>query len=166
MNGSIFDILGGVTSVVGLVGSFSGFISWLYERKSKNKLIKENSRRIWSDISKIRGLMSDLEKDSNSKVIDTGKLQAIGKLSNMLRDLIKEACQAEKRLDIKTVKSWRKLGKLGSEWQEQLALSVLLSEELDAADLESIPDLYGSWDEVPDTHPASAKRHSTTPKEN
>jgi hypothetical protein len=160
MTSNFLDLVGEIVTVLGIIGSCSGFISWAYERRIKRRLEKESCRRVWSDISKIRGLMSDLEKDSHPEFVDAGKLRAIGKLSNMLRDLIREACLQEGDLDIKKIKAWRKLGKLGSDWQEHLAFGVLLSDEIDYTELESMSDMFGSWDEISVEHLASAKRHA------
>lgn len=62
-----------------------GLLPYFLERRRRRRLEDDQRRRVWAEISKVRGLMSDIEKDSSP---GAGALQAAGKLSNTLRDLI------------------------------------------------------------------------------
>ena len=79
-----------------------GLLPYLLERRRRRRLEDDQRRRVWAEISKVRGLMADIESDPNA---GPGALQAIGKLSNALRDLIHEACRMEPTLDLATVRS-------------------------------------------------------------
>lgn len=137
-----------------IVGLCLSTFSWVWERRTRKRLEDERQRRIWSDISKVRGLMTDLEKDEAPSSRGEGRLQAEGKLSIMLRDLIREACLAERGLDLETVSRWRAAGKLGSDWQEHLATMLLTSNEL--GPLPPGARGYARADELPSGHAMKA----------
>jgi len=100
--------------------------------------------------------MSDLEKDDEKAHLSPGINQAVGKLTFMYRDLLREALTLEKKPCIETIHNWRKVGKLGSDWQQQMALSMLLSEEIEVQKIELIEGDYGKADELPTSHAHSA----------
>lgn len=145
-----------LAACAGAIGAVVAGLSWFFERKTRRRLELENKRRIWTDISKVRGLMTDLEKDAEKFDAEPGRMQAIGKLSFMMRDLIRDACMAEKQMSIDTVRRWRRVGKLGSDWQEQLALNVLQAEEIDPSIAAELPLSYGGVDELSESNPANA----------
>lgn len=132
-----------------------GLLPYFLERRRRRQLEDDQRRRVWAEISKVRGLMSDIERDTKP---GDGTLQAVGKLSNTLRDLIHEACQMEPRLDLATVRKWRATGRLASDWQEQLALQMLHAEEVPQDDVDGLIRTHGDGDELPADHPMSAHR--------
>lgn len=132
-----------------------GLVPYFLERRRRRRLEDDQRRRVWAEVSKVRGLMSDIEKDTGP---GAGALQAAGKLSNTLRDLIHEACKLEPRLDLATVRKWRATGRLASEWQEQLALQMLHVEEVPQGDVDRLMRMHGDADELPAEHPMSARR--------
>ncbi len=132
-----------------------GLLPYFLERRRRRRLEDDQRRRVWAEISKVRGLMSDIEKDSSP---GAGALQAAGKLSNTLRDLIHEACKMEPKLSLATVRKWRATGRLASDWQEHLALQMLHAEEVPRGDEDGLMRTYGNADELPAEHPMSARR--------
>jgi hypothetical protein len=151
-----FNIIAGIASILGLIGTAIGFVSWLLERRARRQLEAEAKRKAWSQISKVTGLMTDLEKDLGKREGYDSILQAEGKLSFMLRDLIKDVCSAEAPVSVETIKAWRTVGKLASDWQERLALSLLLTDEIEPAGLQSLGQKYQNADELPEAHPCHA----------
>lgn len=141
-----------------IAGGLTPTVAWYWERRTRRRLESERQRRIWSDISKIRGLMVDLEKDELPDAHGEGRLQAVGKLTMILRDLIREASLAEKNYTPETIARWRAVGKLGSDWQEHLALMLLSTQEIGDTQkcFEELRDKYGSTEELPDNHPMQA----------
>jgi len=152
-----FNIIAGICSIIGLAGSIVGFFSWFSEREKRRKLEMEAKRKVWSDISKVTGLMSDLEKDLADKGSRNGVLQAVGKLSFMLRDLLKEVSLLEKQFTLKDIIQWRNIGKLASDWQEKIALMLLSTDEIDDELLDEEFKKFRDWDALPETSPAYAQ---------
>ncbi|WLE98128.1 MAG: hypothetical protein QTN59_04670 [Candidatus Electrothrix communis] len=125
-----FSIIAGAASVL-------SFAAFLYEKLARRQAKLEETRRIWSEISKVKGIMGDVEKDIHSTGSSKRALQAHGALAILLRDLLKEAAQREKRFSLSTIRQWRGTGKLSSDWQEKLALTLLLTEEIDDEELKN-----------------------------
>jgi hypothetical protein len=145
------------TIVAALVAGLLGLVPWWLERGRRSRLENEIRRRTWSDISKIRGLMLDLEKDHEAGLGGANALQAEGKLTIMLRDLLREACNNEPELSLATVRKWRASGKLGSDWQQELVLVLLHADEMSDAELKALGSRYGDIDELPDGHAMKAR---------
>ena len=150
------DLLYQVAAIATVLGFVSSSAAWLWERRNRRRLETENQRRIWSEISKVRGIMSDLEKDEGSGPYAVGRLQAVGKLTIMLRDLLREASLAEKSFDLDTIESWRAVGKLASDWQEQMALMLLPTDKINRHVADVLRPKYGSADELPIGHSMQA----------
>ncbi len=134
-----------------------GLLPYFLERRRRRRLEDDQRRRVWVEISKVRGLMADIEKDASP---GAGTLQAAGKLSNALRDLIHEACTMEPKLDLSTVRKWRATGRLASDWQENLALQMLHAEEVPQSDAERLMTAHSDADDLPAAHPMSARRET------
>ncbi|WP_419843045.1 hypothetical protein [Candidatus Poriferisodalis sp.] len=148
--------MSGVADIwVPLLAAALGLVPYVLERRHRRRLEDDQRRRVWADISRIRGLMSDIERDSTP---GPGALQAAGKLSDALRGLIHEACRLERRLDVATVRKWRATGRLASDWQEQLAMQMLHAEEVPQGDVDRLMKAHGNTDELPAEHPMSARR--------
>jgi hypothetical protein len=153
-----FSAVAGIASIVGLLGTAVGLVAFLFERRSRQNLEREHQVLVWSNISKITGLMSDLEKDAamSTEPVGTarcpGTLQAIGKLTFMLRDSLREAVLAEKDFSLETIANWRTVGKLASDWQERLARTLLTSNQLGVGAAAS--NAFRNWDALEQDHPA------------
>lgn len=145
------------TIIAAIVAGMLGLVPWWLERDRRNKLVDEMRRRIWSDISKVRGLMIDLEKDHDAGLGGPSALQAEGKLTIMLRDLLREACNNEPNLSLSTVRKWRACGKLGSDWQQELVLMLLHADEMGDEELTALGSRYGALDELPEGHAMKAR---------
>lgn len=146
------DFISLISNSFGIIASVLAIGSWLWERTLRQRIEAEGKRRIWAEISKVRGLMADMEKDELDPTKGIGRQQAVGKLTFMLRDLLREACIAEKNISVDKILLWRKVGKIGSDWQEQIALNLLLTEEISEAEADKIASKFSHWDELPDDH--------------
>ena len=146
------DFISLISNSFGIIASVLAIGSWLWERTLRRRIEAEGKRRIWAEISKVRGLMADMEKDELDPSKGIGRQQAVGKLTFMLRDLLREACIAEKNISVDKILLWRKVGKIGSDWQEQIALNLLLTEEISEVEADKIASKFAHWDELPDDH--------------
>ena len=150
----------GATDIwVPLLVAALGLLPYFIERRRRRRLEDNRRRRVWAEISKVRGLMSDIERDPDP---GPGALQAAGKFSNTLRDLIHEACTLEPKLDVDTVRKWRATGRLASDWQEQIAMQMLHPEEIRVDEIDVLMSTHGDGDELPAEHPMSARRDEPT----
>lgn len=147
----IFNLLAGACSIISIV-------LWYVERKKRYEVEREEKRRIWSEICKVKALMGGLERgcdniDDNS--IQKGVLQVHGKLAFMLRDLFREAVNKERILSLETVRLWRKVGKISSDWQERIVLNLMLSEDIRMSETidKEILNKYSDWDTIDREHP-------------
>lgn len=140
---------------VPLLAASLGLLPYFMERHRRQRIEDHQRRRAWAEISKVRGLMSDVEQDGEP---GPGALQAIGKLSIMLRDLLQEACALEPKLDYAVVQKWRASGRLASDWQERLVLELLHEDEIPAEAVDRLRTLHSDGDELPAEHPMSARR--------
>lgn len=134
--------------IAAILTLFVAIIPWRIERRIRKKTERESRRQLWSNISKVRGLMVDLERGDAE-----GVNMATGKLSFMMRDLIYEACRTEPHLTAKTIQRWRGIGKLGSDWQEHLALMTLQSDEIDDDSIDGLSEKYRNMSVLPPGHP-------------
>jgi len=141
------------SSLISILVAIVSAVSWGVERRKRTSERRERQRQLWSNLSKVKGLMADLEKLPADDGLDFGRHQAVGKLTFMFRDLAHEVLSLEADPTEKTIRAWRHVGKIGSDWQEQCFLNLLLSEEITAKDSSfSASDA----DELPANHPMSA----------
>lgn len=120
------------------------------ERRRRQRLEADRRRQTWATISKVVGLMTDLERKD-----DTGVKMAIGKLSFMMRDLIRDACSEEPTMDINKVREWRELGKLSSDWHEYLAIMCLQGDELTGERASELKNHFSNISALPTDHEMS-----------
>ena len=99
-------------------------------------------------------ISGSLEKEGADSGVDFGKHQAVGKLTFMYRDLVNEAISLEKKPSMETIKKWRRVGKIASDWQESCFVNCLLTSELFDGDMANIT--LQKSDELPANHPMSA----------
>jgi hypothetical protein len=126
------------------------------ERRERKNLERKAQILVWSDIAKLRGLMTDLEKNVGEDGLDFGKHQAVGKLTSMYRDKIRQVYELSPTIAPSDVQAWRKSGKIASNWQEACFWEAFPQDSLKAHDITE-PSLFSSLDELPDTHSMAAK---------
>lgn len=144
-----------VSAAISILVAAISTASFVTEKRKRKSEIKEHQRQIWNNISKVRGLMSDLEKQLSQDGVDYGKHQAVGKLTFMFRDLAAQAISIEENPTIDTIKAWRNAGKIASDWQEACFINCLLTNELLKPD--QTTNIVCRSDELPPDHPISAK---------
>lgn len=130
-----------IVSVLGSLASIIGFGIALIQTKKLRALELENNRKTWSQISTVKGIMEDLEHNDPQ--------QAIGKVFEQFRYLLKEAVMQEQNFSVVTIKKWRKVGKLSSMWQEHQAFQLMQTNELKEEDIEQIAAEHAAWNEDP-----------------
>lgn len=141
-------MLDSAAQIATLVSLLVATVSWALERRLRKRQEVDSRRQIWSNISKVRGLMVDLERNDPD-----GINMATGKLSFMMRDLIQEACKSEPNFSAKTIAQWRKVGKLSSDWQEHLAVMLLDMSEVSDDSLAQLSDRFSNISILPQGHP-------------
>lgn len=136
------DTLMIVLSALGSLASVIGIAVAIIQTKKLRTLKLENKRKTWSQISTTKALMEDLEhKDST---------QALGKVFEQYRFLLREAVMQEEKFTIKTIKLWRKTGKLSSLWQERQALHLIQTCEISEKEVDQLEKEFMFWDENTD----------------
>lgn len=144
-----------VLGCLGSMASIASIIIYFYQRKQIRSLELQNERTIWKQIAASKALMRHLEREDVH--------QAYGLACEQFRDLIKEASLIEKVFDIKTIKLWRKAGKLSSDWQERQSLMLLSTAAINKAITLSQEELslkieIAQYDDTPDDHPIAKLR--------
>jgi len=131
--------------IIGII-SITISLIYIYIQNKKLKHIElERERKIWSQISTTKSLMEDLENNDPT--------QAIGKVFEQFRFLLKEAVLLEKNYSLKTVKKWRAVGKLSSLWQERQAIQLLRTREIDLEESKELNEAHILWDENAEQSP-------------
>ena len=102
----------------------------------------ETRRKTWSQISTTKALMEDLENNDAK--------QAVGKVFEQFRFLLREAIILENKFNVETIKKWRSTGKLSSQWQERQALQLLETREINAQEAKELEPEHRIWDELPE----------------
>lgn len=149
-----FNLIVGVTT---LITAFISIVGWIYEFKKRKKLQQLDKIHIWSQISKTKGIMNDIEKGLVNEPNDKYLLQSHAGLVMVLRDLFEKAILAEKDFSINTIELWRTSGKTSSDWQEKIVLTLADSNGLNGIK-EEYKNKYGYWDELDSEHPAYSQR--------
>jgi hypothetical protein len=148
----VFNLASGIASILGFV---IAVVFWWLERRARLKTLADVRRRVWAELSKVKELLGDLEKDIADGEFGHrhGIFQAHGELTFMFRDLLKDAIKLEPDFSSKTIGQWRRTGKLSSNWQEKIAWHLALTEEV--IDCPTNP-AYAIWDELPTNHPVAS----------
>jgi hypothetical protein len=125
----------------------------------------EKKLKIWTQISSIKAMMRLLE----AQKIET----SYGLVCEQFRDWLREAVLLEKDFSIETIKLWRRVGKLSSDWQEYQAAQLLSSPPTQQADGiarvdEGLAVPLSQFDTTPPDHliataPANPLRPTTIP---
>ena len=109
------------------------------------KLKDMQKRRLWLYLSSTKSMMSDCERGLGNDILWR-------RLGLQFRMLLSESVLMEKDFSIKTIRLWRKTGKLSSEWQEHLALQLLNTSEIKEEDAEELDEIYSNWTATPHDH--------------
>ncbi|MCZ4291942.1 hypothetical protein [Hoeflea alexandrii] len=157
----IIEIAAQVATIFAL---FLAIIGFFKERRIRKELQYRAKVLVWSDIAKIRGLMTDLEKPCDEG-FDYGKHQAVGKLTSMYRDKIRQVYELSPNVTPNDIQLWRKSGKIASDWQEGCFWEVFPQGNLDSV---ATYNKFSAVDELPETHsmaakPVEANRSSSEP---
>ena len=136
------DTLMIILSALGSLASVIGIAVAIIQTKKLRTLKLENKRKTWSQISTTKAIMEDLEHQDS--------LQALGKIFEQYRFLLREAVMQEDKFTIKTIKLWRKTGKLSSLWQERQALHLIQTCEINEKEVEQLEKEFMLWDEDTD----------------
>lgn len=146
------DFVSQFLTIIASVFAIVGF----WERKTRKELERRAQSIVWSDIAKLRGLMTDLEKPLSAAGEDYGKHQAVGKLTSMYRDKVKEVYEVTPKVSPNDVKLWRATGKIASDWQEACFWETFPSDLLTSSE-DNIQIMLSKVDELPETHHMAAK---------
>lgn len=143
------DIILAILSVLGFViAIYQTYIAIVQTRKSQ-KLEKQRELNLWNQIASMKAMMRHLERKDVH--------QAYGLVCEQFRNLLKQAAFEEKDFNVKTIKLWRRVGKLSSDWQERQALMLLdtkgIEEAINNPELSAnIPISPSTFDDPPENH--------------
>lgn len=107
----------------------------------------ERQRHLWALIASSKALLRHLERQDVH--------QAYGLASEYFRQLLRDAIILEEKLSIETIKEWRKVGKLSSDWQERQAYMLLTTEEIRRSKASDLPEQLSSFDQPSPGHPVA-----------
>ena len=147
--GTSLDFAQTYSDIIGYLGFFGALIGWLYQwkRASDNKQIE--LRGLWEDLSVIKAVMGEIEQaDSKTKRMPYEIYQAHGELAILFRSVLTRIISKEPKMTLETINKWRKVGKLGSDWQQKCAMAILLSDELTKKELDEIDEKYSTWEQL------------------
>jgi len=146
------------SDIIGYIGFFGALIGWLYQwkRSADNKQLE--LRGLWEDISVIKEVMGEIEKaDSKAKKMPYEVYQAHAELSILFRSVLTRIISKEPKMTLETIEKWRKVGKLGSDWQQKCAMAILLSNELTKKELDLIDEKkYSTWEQLNHNSPLAS----------
>lgn len=106
--------------IIGITGSIASIISIpiaIYQSYKSRRMKIEQEMIIWQRIETIKSII----RAFSSKENDFAK----GLIQELYRNLLKDAILMEEKFDLSTLESWRKVGKISSNWQERNALMML-----------------------------------------
>lgn len=155
--------IGYIIGTLGSIASIIGVIIYFFQRKHIRSLEKQNERNIWKQIAASKALMRHLEREDIH--------QAYGLACEQFRDLIKEASLIERNFDIRTIKLWRKVGKLSSDWQERQSLMLLSTKDISKGVMINEGELnieneVAKYDDTPEGHPVAKLRPTKSQMKN
>ena len=137
--GTSLDFAQTYSDIIGYIGIFGALIGWLYQLKRASDNRQMELRGLWEDISVIKAVMGEIEtSDSKAKKMPYEIYQAHGELATLFRSVLTRIISKEPKMTLETINKWRKVGKLGSDWQQKCAMAILLSDELTKKELDEI----------------------------
>jgi hypothetical protein len=120
--------MGSFVNLLTFIASFASILSVpvaIVQTIRVRRLRVEKQRKVWTQISSIKALM---------RLMETEKVQtAYGLIGEQFRDCLREAALLEDDFTVRTIKMWRRVGKLSSDWQEYQAAQLLGSSEIEAS---------------------------------
>jgi len=130
--------------IIGIIGSIASIVSIpmaIYQGLELARIKKEKRRKIWTQINIAKSVLRRLEQGSIERTYQAA--------SDMYRFLLQEAVLLEEKYEFETIKKWKTVGKISSEWQEFHALSLLNTAEMpdDGKALEEIKQ-FATYDEA------------------
>lgn len=150
------DTLQSLASYATITSTIIAVFGWVneYQKRKRDQLL--DRRRVWASISVIKGIVSDIQVALKADPDNQACHQAHGALDDLFRELLREAISKEDKFSIKTIKIWRRSGKLSSDWQERIAFTLLDTKEMRNSEIETIPEIFMNWDQLESDHPASS----------
>ena len=147
--GTSLDFAQTYSDIIGYIGIFGALIGWLYQLKRASDNRQMELRGLWEDISVIKAVMGEIEtSDSKAKKMPYEIYQAHGELAILFRSVLTRIISKEPNMSLKTINKWRKVGKLGSDWQQKCAMIILLSDELTEKELDEMDEKYSNWEHI------------------
>lgn len=147
------DLAAQAATIFGLILAFFAF---LRERRDRKSLERVAQIRVWSDIARLRALMTDLEKPTDPDGFDFGKHQAVGKLTSMYRDKVSQVFQMSDNISAIDIQRWRKTGKICSDWQESCFWEHF-PQDIDVPETVNSRPVLEARDELPSAHSMAAR---------
>jgi len=147
--GASLDFAQTYSDIIGYIGFLGALIGWLYQWKKASDSKQLELRGLWEDLSVIKAVMGEIETaDTMAKRMPHDIYQAHGELAILFRSVLTRIISKEPKVTLETIEKWRKVGKLGSDWQQKCAMAVLLSEELTQKELDKIDEKYSTWEQL------------------
>ena len=152
--------------IFGYIAFFGALIGWLFQWKKNNDNKKQEIRMLWDSISTIKSAMEEIESAilRNKEVKFPYEIyQTHAQLAVLFRNTLTRAISREGKVTLKTIKKWRKCGKLASDWQQKCAMTILFTEELSNKDLDDLDEKYSSWEGLDNTSALGSGNPSDDP---
>lgn len=151
--GGIIDSTEKIVAIAASLATVASLCFTLYLHYTVQRLNRESTRRIWSNIASTKALLRHLDRAGETSPPDADALhQAYGLASEHFRRLLAEASLAERNYSIETIGIWRRVGKLSSDWQYRQALMLLSTPEISADQLDTVPEEVSRFDQPPPDH--------------
>ena len=142
--------------IAGYIAFVGALLGWFYQWKKSHDDRKQELRVIWDNISTVKAIMEEVESSilrNSSGEVRFEIYQAHAQLAVLFRNLLARAIAREGKVTLKTISKWRKAGKLGSDWQQKCAMTLLFSEELEGRELEELDERYAIWEAIDNSSP-------------
>lgn len=168
MNTSL-DFAQTYSDIIGYIGFLAALLGWVHQWRKSRDDKRQELRNLWGNISVIKAVMGEIESAEeryrNNATKDCKDLpheifQAHAELAVLFRSTLARAMTIEGNITLKTVVKWRKSGKLGSDWQQKCAMTILLTDELIDEELENLDEKYSTWDAIDNENSPLGSRNS------
>lgn len=135
---------------IGTMASVVSLLVALFQTIRVRNLQIERQRRLWTQIASNKAMMRHLERQDVN--------QAYGLVCEQFRDLLREASILENEFSPETIRLWRYVGKLSSDWQERQALMLLPTPAIERLltknqELPKMEQEVSHFDDPPPDHP-------------
>lgn len=137
------------SDIVGYIGFVGALLGWLYQLKRNQYEKHQELRGLWDNISAIKAAMGKIERaESKNKKLPHEIYQSHSVLSVLFRNLLTRVITREDNVTLETISKWRKTGKLGSDWQQKCAMTILLTDELTEKELSELDEKFSQWETI------------------